>query len=1117
MFADEPIDPAFGRMSDGPPTPHEVFTTPSELPAVRLQGNDASLVIHRSASHTQLASESNVQASFPPDKSSTISRSFSENAVANAAGDINSANHPTPRPEASSNIRKISLKRLNSAKRRPPQQESDSRFAVSKFIIGAEQSLENITGGPSSPDDGRTPERDLKARSVSASLTKFARKSWASASRSPSPSASKRRSHKDDDRLFEHRGGYIKSVDLRPDADNGITTSSINSTHRKNSILSRRPKRPLDSFLSKGLGHSNDPLVPPIPKSFSTDKLPSLKDEPPTLINAPLLPNPKAFEKLHAKDVEKPRKKDDLWSIFRNLDGEYQKFQSRSSTLKTAIVRSALLPFLRSYAEHPSISGLRLEDLDRRTVILNKWWTGLLEMLNGRHGESVSGNDRPAILEAVTALMVRPEWTLPVAVARSSRTPRPSLKSRSTTSLGSIMTMSSDFLADSVYHNVRNTFTQNLLAQMAYVVDKMSARSVAASVVAFCGKATAYAFIYCEGVAEMLVRLWNVRPQILRRILAENGAPKDTKLGSVSDDICTLFPRCLHSLTFRSLQSLTSHLRCRPHVPIATAYIPWQGPWIGRWTGQDTDLFYVFTKFYTDLVCRFLPDDPTTEEKLATPGWLLVQGQILSMLDATMQRFKNQPPSEKTGSYSVTFDDILGEVDASATVLPLPAHTALRSMAENRLILLLRDCLSGSTIMTGRTQSIFALSFSTSLKAAAKKISIFDHNACFALCDFLEEALAILTRYYQASNTVMAFTDWTFWFDTCKLMLQSNNSMTEVRLFAFLYAMWPIFTSQVDRKKDICLHWLLTKDVFRTNFNHWCPMVRAFFMRLLLWRIARVDGRIATLDNSILEVLAERLQESWRQFLYIQMIAGRAPVAAPSTAAPGRRLLIVKNDIPPAPAGVFLTFDAILSSSSTLKYDPCERQSAIDPLPQSSPSQSRRGIGGHSASNDHSKKRWSLFKNIVPTATSSSDRPKSGSSQSKREIAEVSQTDTEASSDKGVDRRPHYRSLSFKFSLDWLEQGDIPGGQERRLHPPKIPLLTQQGLILNHSKGPINTPLKPEGVAVGPSKYTGKALAEWALLLAEFRTFFERRKAEGVPTYWMVETPTLGVDPFRKI
>lgn len=464
-------------------------------------------------------------------------------------------------------------------------------------------------------------------------------------------------------------------------------------------------------------------------------------------------------------------------------------------------------------------------------------------MLNGRNGESVSGNDRPTILEAVTALMARPEWTLPLSsiATRPIKTARTSIKSQSTISLGSNM---SDLMADSVHHNVRNLFTQNLLAQMAYVVDKMSTRNVAASVVTFCGKATAYAFFYCEGVAEILVRLWATPSETLRRVLAEGSRKKQLEIDSVSDRICTAYPQCLHLLKLKALRPMMKYLRSKPQtpVPIGTTYISWHGPWVSRWAGKDTDLFFVFTKFYTDLACRFLPDDPSPEERMAAPAWILVQAQILTIMDATMQRTNSQSSISQTGPSSVTFDDLLGEADANATMLPLPAHGVVRTMGENRLIMLLRECLSSSTIMAGKSRSIFAQSFSSLLKVAARRTSVYDHSACFTLCDFLEEAIPILQRYKQETDAAIAIIDWSFWLDVCRHMLQSQNSMTEVRVFAFLYSMWSTITSDKARRRELCLDWLLAEDIFHANFNHWCPMVRAFYMRLVVWKIARLNS-----------------------------------------------------------------------------------------------------------------------------------------------------------------------------------------------------------------------------------------------------------------------------------
>ena len=457
-------------------------------------------------------------------------------------------------------------------------------------------------------------------------------------------------------------------------------------------------------------------------------------------------------------------------------------------------------------------------------------------MLNGRNGESVSGSDRPTILDAVTAIMVRPEWSVSPSIS-PLRSARPSLKSRSTTSLGSTM---SDFLAESVVHNIRNTYTQNLLAQMAFVVDKMSIRSVPASVVAFCGKATAYAFFYCDGVAEILVRLWSVSPESLKRAHIANGSGRGEDLHLLAEKFSGRFPACLRNLTFRSLRSMAKHLRTRPQVPIATSYIPWNGPWTGRWAGRDTDLFFSFTKQYYDLLSQHLPDDISQAERFCAPGYALVQAQLLTLLRATVQRANRHPAVDPFKG--PPFDDPMTEADVSATVLPISPISMNRSMAENRLIMLLRDCLSDSATITLQARELLAESFQSLMKATASQTSRFDHLACFTLCDFLEEAIVIFVRYYQLPDTTLSILDWAFWLKVSKLMMESNNSMTEIRLCAFIYSLWGTISNDPLRRREICVEWLLSEETFVKQFNHWCPMVRAFYMRLLVWRIGRLDG-----------------------------------------------------------------------------------------------------------------------------------------------------------------------------------------------------------------------------------------------------------------------------------
>ena len=523
-----------------------------------------------------------------------------------------------------------------------------------------------------------------------------------------------------------------------------------------------------------------------------------------------------------------------------------RRFSSKPGTLKSSVIRSSLLPFLRQYAEHPSNTSLRAEDLDRRVNILNKWWTGLLEMLNGRNGQSVSGNDRPAVLEGLSTIMARPEWQLTISSV-SSRPDKKgaSLKSRSSTSLASNM---SDFLAESVIHNVRNTFTQNLLSQMAFVVDRMSQRSVPASVVAFCGKACAYAFFFCPGVAEILVRLWSLSSDTLRRVLDEYEMPRNCNLSDTAETTSQMFPHHLRTLSFTALPKLMRNLRGRPTLPLNSAYIPWNGPWVGRWCGRDSDLFFCFVKHYHALACGMIPENCTIDQRVAAPCNVLVQAQILAVMDATVHRSAQGSTSEVLdGPLSVTFDDLLG-ADASALPITGRAPNTSRSMAENRLVMLLREFLSDSPTVKDRARRSFAELFGSLLKATTRRVSVYDHNACFTLCDLLEECILILSRYYHNPEDSGRFLDFEFWFKVLREMGESNNSMTEVRLFAFVYRFWGYISKNESRKRDLSLNWLLREDYSHRQFSHWCPMVRTYYMRVLCWKLLRFDGEGTEVD-----------------------------------------------------------------------------------------------------------------------------------------------------------------------------------------------------------------------------------------------------------------------------
>ncbi|PHH88618.1 hypothetical protein CDD83_7297 [Cordyceps sp. RAO-2017] len=929
-----------------------------------------------------------------------------------------------------------------------------------------------------------------------------------------------------------------------------------------------------------------------------------------------------------------PTLRDPLSSSFKSLESDLKAFGLKQTAQRVGQLKNAVVPFLRASMDHKSVKSLSIEDVDRRATVLSRWWAAILDMLHDRAHHPVPGVDRPVLLEAATLLMMRPEWRQATTYFQplADRLPSERVRARSwtNTSKSSDASHRSALLIESAEHNVRTMFVANLVRQMGYVVDKMSVRHAPLSLVNFSAKTCAYAFFFAPGVADILVRLWGLTPELIRRTADAFRLPR--RDGGESDDIVALFPPKLGPFGWTSARAMWDMLKQIPKMSLLVARISWTGPWVSRWKGRDTDLFFIFCKYFHVLSDQFMPPGLPVTEKARSPAFVLVHAQLLSVLDTTIHR---QMAIEH--AYGPPLIDSVNGADATALALPLPPTNLMKGMAENGLVMLLRDFLSDDAPEMVHARHTFAESFACLMKGATCRTSQFNSAACFTLCDFLEEVMAIY-HDFECRGGPSGYVDWDFWLDVCKRILGSLNTMSEVRLLSFVYAIWDAVAKDPQRKAALCLDWLLTEETFDSFFNNWCPMVRAYYQRLLCWRICRDDGSANEVDVNVMFAASTRLKTVWSHYLYLKRSAeegGRAaPTTAPMCPALGKKFMIVRQESNSPQPGLLMGFDSFA------------RTGCRDSLPMGGgiiPDAQLLAKGGDS------KKRWSLLGRVLSMTSGNSAGPPHAAegglarspfadgdapfgarrgamdaplrpapplllpnaakaNSARAAAAAASEADSLGSSPIYDEQR-----YTFKFILGWQQQSGPAAGRD--LTRPKLPAPAQSQVAARcrggsgsaspplvaqatarhtfdaRQSGPSPSPrerrssvnasveewlrgtsmpttgmgneawangsaaaagerrlgsvgeaqrasastspppdrqaaaaretlvkaVKPEGIFARNAVYSGRALAEWAHVIAEFNSFVERRREEGVERLGEVEVPQLGVEGFRKM
>lgn len=890
-----------------------------------------------------------------------------------------------------------------------------------------------------------------------------------------------------------------------------------------------------------------------------------------------------------SSQIDLPASRDPLWNGFKRLESDLSKlWEAKTAKLRITVVHSSLLPFLDQLTFHQSHRDLKAIHLEFRTSVFDKWWNALLDMLDGEVLGPVSTVDYHSLLEAILLLMMRPEWRQAATyfMPLADRSPLERVRARvnswnsnsSSSSFPSMTSSRSEFLSESALHNVRTMFLINLVRQMAIIVDKLSLRQATVNFTNFAGKACAYAFIFAPGVAEAMVRLWGHSADLIRRAADELNLPR--RSNGESDDIVALFPPSLHTLGWTSIKTMMNCLRRKTKLPSQVAKVNWHGPWVPQWQGKGTDLFYVFCRYFYLLAHEFIPDDLPLVEKARAPAFVLIHAQILGLIDNMLYR-----QLAFNAAIGTPFCNTENSTDTMAlAVSSVSSNKIFRGVKENRLILLLYNFLSDHTAAGSAPRQTFAEAFMYMLKAAIKRTSQYDYNACFALCDYAEEILSGYIILSIHEYDTVRLVDWPFWTDIFRKITNNLHTMSTIRILSLVFCLWNLISVQPVMKEAICQDWLLEEDVFSRLFTHWSPIVRAYFMRLLCWRICHDAGRADEVDIRNFVLASNRLKMVWSYYLWLKASADAGakfpPSTAPSYPAPGKKFKIMRTDLPPwSPISSESSVSDILSNYRNEFQRP---DLSLAATPTLAPANNFPVAG---------KKRRSLLSKIlslsmhIPQARAENDvfrrtHPpfkSSYASNMSKNIAPVrlgQSIQTQAfpsvfrfvlTGQSPTTQLPRERILSTPClpGPAQLELNSLQGTEESisavrlpatrhfsrhnidglvaeaRNANPKAdiqnvgyagPCLSTQptfsSCMYSHRNvssslnlptlNTIDVPRRPNTLEkMSQTKYSGKALAEWSIVVMEFNNFVDRRREEGVLGLAQVEVPYLSVEGFR--
>lgn len=263
------------------------------------------------------------------------------------------------------------------------------------------------------------------------------------------------------------------------------------------------------------------------------------------------------------------------------------------------------------------------------------------------------------------------------------------------------------------------------------------------------------------------------------------------------------------------------------------AEVEMSGNWLRRWQSDDSELFFSFCRSYHRQLAGLFSSTRNLEAALKLffggPGYAhlatcihqkclsLVHRDILSV--TTLSSQKNFNPGETANVLS-------------GSTAGKPRHL---EAANRRCSAIVVDIVRAPST----NNQIFASMLGIHVKCLVKRTSLYDVQGVFCLLDWMD---GVLSHMETAELPAEQFIDIDFLLDTISLLLtHADHALALMRTVAFCYSNFAVLTSTTRHRTRFCEEILLNGRIFQKLFLSWSFTIRAYFLHLLVFRLARIN------------------------------------------------------------------------------------------------------------------------------------------------------------------------------------------------------------------------------------------------------------------------------------